>query len=84
MDIVVLRDEKNELDVEISSLTIAEILRVYVNKQDVKLAAWRRDHPSKNPVLHIVADNPKKALKAAIASLEKEIDTLAKDFSKAK
>ncbi|MBU3924182.1 MAG: hypothetical protein KJ592_04650 [Nanoarchaeota archaeon] len=84
MEIKILKDEKNELDVEISSLTIVEILRVYLNKEGAKLAVWKRDHPTKNPVLHIEGDHPKKILKATIATLEKEIDTAVTDFKKLK
>lgn len=84
MEIKILKDEKTELDVEISNLTIAEVLRVYLNKEGAKLAAWKKEHQTSNPVLHIEADNPKKILKAAIASLEKEIDKTVADFKKLK
>jgi len=84
MEIKILKDEKNELDVELSSLTIAEVLRAYLNKENVKLAAWKRDHPTKNPVLHIEGDNPKKLLGKAVAAIEKEIDTLVNEFKKSK
>ena len=84
MEVKILKDEKNELDVEVGSLTIAEVLRVYLNKEGAKLAAWKRDHPTKNPILHIEADNPKKLLKSAIATLEKEIDKTVEEFKKLK
>ena len=84
MEIKILKDEKSEMDIELSNLTIAEVLRVYLNKEGAKLAAWKRDHPTKNPVLHIEADNPKKLLKSAIATLEKEIDTAVDEFKKLK
>ena len=84
MEIKILKDEKNTLDVEISSLTIAEVLRVYLNKEGAKLAVWKRDHPTKNPVLHIEADNPKSLLKKAIKTLEKEIDKTVDEFKKLK
>lgn len=84
MEIKILKDEKNELDVEMNSLTIVEVLRVYLNKQGAKLAAWKRDHPTENPVLHIEGDNPKKLLKGAIAALEKEIDSTVEEFKKLK
>ena len=84
MEIKILKDEKNELDIEVGSLTIAEVLRVYLNKEGAKLAAWKREHPTKNPVLHIEADNPKKLLKKAIATLEKEIDSTVDEFKKLK
>ena len=84
MEVKIISEDKNVLDIEISNLTIAEILRVYLNKEGAKLAAWRRDHPTKNPILHIEADNPKKILKSAIANIEKELDKLQDDFKKAK
>lgn len=84
MEIKILKDEKTELDVEISSLTIAEVLRTYLNNYGAKLAAWKRDHPTKNPILHIEGENPKKILKTAIASLEKDIDKTVEEFKKLK
>ena len=84
MEINILKDEKNELDVELDNLTVAEVLRVYLNQVGAKLAAWKRDHPTKNPVLHIEGDNPKKLLKKAIDTLEKEIDKVVADFKKLK
>ena len=84
MEIKILKDEKNKLDMELDSLTIAEVLRVYLNKEGAKLAAWRRDHPTKNPILHIEGDNPKKLLKKAIATLEKEIDKTVDELKKLK
>lgn len=84
MEVKILKDEKNVLDVEINSLTIAEVLRVYLNKEGARLAAWRREHPTKNPVLHIEGDNPKKLLKKAIATLDKEIDNSLVEFGKMK
>jgi len=84
MKIKILKENKNELDIELDSLTIAEVLRVYLNKQGAKLAAWKREHPTKNPVLHIEGDNPKKLLKNSITALEKEIDLIVTEFKKLK
>lgn len=84
MEIKILKDEKDCLDIEISSLTIAEVLRVYLNKNGAKLAAWKKDHQDSAPVLHIEADNPKKLVKDAIKQLEKEIDKASDDFKKLK
>lgn len=84
MEIKILKDEKGILDIELSSLTIAEILRVYLNKEGAKLAAWKKEHQSKNPVLHIEADNPKKLLKNVIKALEKDIDKTIDEFKKLK
>ena len=63
---------------------ISAILRPFEPKEGAKLAAWKRDHPTKNPVLHIEGDNPKKLLKSAIATLEKEIDKTVDEFKKLK
>ncbi|MFH0808187.1 MAG: hypothetical protein V1888_01055 [archaeon] len=84
MEIKVLKDEKGVLDIEIANQTVAEVLRVYLNKEGAKLAAWRKEHQTKNPILHIEAENPKKLLKAAIAALEKEIDATVEEFKKLK
>ena len=84
MEIKILKDEKDCLDIELNNLTIAEVLRAYLVKEDVKLAAWKRDNPNANPILHIEATNPKKVLKAAIAALEKEVDIVVEDFKKLK
>ena len=84
MEVKILKDEKNELDIEVGSLTIVEVLRTYLNKSGAKLAAWKQDHPTKNPILHIEGDNPKKILKSAIASLAKEIDKIVDEFKKLK
>ena len=84
MEIKIIKEEKGILDVEISSLTIAEVLRVYANKQGAKLAAWKKPHQTSYPILHIEADNPKKLLKDAIKALEKEIDSTVDEFKKLK
>jgi DNA-directed RNA polymerase subunit L len=84
MDIKILKDEKDELEVEVGSLTLAEVLRVYLNQGEAKFAAWKRNHPTKNPILHVQGENPKKLLKKAIESLEKDIDKASEDFKKLK
>jgi DNA-directed RNA polymerase subunit L len=84
MEIKIVNEEKGILDVEISNLTMAEVLRVYANKQGAKLAAWRKEHQTSNPILHIESDNPKKLLKDAIKALEKEIDQTVDELKKLK
>jgi DNA-directed RNA polymerase subunit L len=84
MEVKIITDEKGVLDLEMDSLTVAEVLRSYLNKEGAKLAAWRRDHPTKNPILHIEGDNPKKILKAAVAALEKDLDSAVEEFKKLK
>ena len=85
MEVKILKTEKNYADIEIDSLTIAEVLRVYLNKESgVKLVAWKREHPFKNPVLHVEADNPKSVIKKAITAIEKDIDKAVDEFKKLK
>ena len=85
MEVKILNETKDSLDVEISNLTIAEILRVYINKKgNAKFAAWRREHPTKNPVLHVEGTNPKKLVKEAISMIEKEVESVVSDFKKLK
>ena len=69
MEIKILKEDKNTLDIEIESLTIAELLRAYLNKEGANLAVWKRDHPTNNPVLHIKADNPRKLLKIGLCGV---------------
>jgi DNA-directed RNA polymerase subunit L len=84
MEINIILDEKETLEVELNNLTIAEVLRVYLNDLGAKLAVWKREHPTKNPILHIEGEKPKKLLKEAISKLEKEIDSFANDLKKLK
>ena len=87
MEMNILKDSKEELEVEIGSLTIVEILRVYLNKDSsVTFAAWKRDHPTKKPILSVrtKGKTPKKALNDAIASITKDLDSIETDFKKLK
>jgi DNA-directed RNA polymerase subunit L len=75
----VLKNDKNEMEVAIANLTIAEVLRVYLNEDsNVEFAAWKRDHPSKPTVLRVETKGktPKKALEDAVAKISKEADVL--------
>jgi DNA-directed RNA polymerase subunit L len=84
MEIKILKEEKTLLEIEISNLTIAEILRVYSNSEGADMAAWKRERPGSPAILHIEGANPKKILKSAIAKLEKDIDKITENFKKLK
>ncbi len=87
MQIQYLKQEKNEIELELGSVTMAELLRSYLQEDDsVVLAAWRRDHPTKDPLLKIKTKEKtaKKALHDAVARIEKELDKLESSFKKAK
>jgi len=86
MEVKVIKDEKNNLVVEMDNQTAAEILRVYLNKDDsVELAAWKREHPEK-PVIFEIRTNgkaAKKALSDAIEKIRKETEKYLEEFKKA-
>jgi DNA-directed RNA polymerase subunit L len=84
MEVKILNEDKHSIDLELSSLTIAEVLRVYLNKGGAKLAVWKRNHPTERPVLHIEGDDPKKLLKNSIEKIGKELDTAVEEFKKLK
>lgn len=87
MEIKILNNSKEEIEIEIESLTIAEILRVYLNKDSsIIFAAWKREHPTKNPILKIKTKNKtaKKAVNDAISAIEKDLDKTLNEFKKLK
>lgn len=87
MKVEYLKDEKNEAEIELDNTTIAEILRVYLVKDDnVSFVAWRKEHPTKNPVLKIKTSGKgaRKAIEDAISRIEKEFDKIEAELKKAK
>lgn len=87
MEVKYIVDEKNEAEIELDNLTISEVLRAYLAKDDdVSFVAWRREHPSKNPVLKIKTKGKtvKKAISDAISQIEKEADNLVDGLKKGK
>ena len=87
MEMNILKDSKEELEVEIDSLTMVEILKVYLNKDpSVTFAAWKREHPTKKPILCVrtKGKTPKKALGDAVASISKDLESVEADFKKLK
>jgi DNA-directed RNA polymerase subunit L len=74
MNIEILKQEKNSVELKIDSLTVAEILRVYLNKEGIEFAAWRREHPSKPVIFKIESSGKtvKKAVADAVAAIKKD------------
>ena len=86
MDVKILTDEKDAIELQIGSVTIAEILRVYLNKeQAVKFAAWKRGHPDKPAILRVETSGktPKKAIQESIEQINKDAEKLASEFKNA-
>ena len=87
MEINVLKSSKDEIEIELDSLTIAEILRVYLNKDSAfTFAAWKREHPTKKPSLIIKTKGKaaKKAVEDAVSEIEKDLEKIESDFKKLK
>ena len=80
-----IKDEKNEIELELDNATIAEILRVYLSQDEsVEFVAWKREHPTKNPILKIKTSGKtaSKALNDAKEKLEKDLDKIQSEFKK--
>ena len=85
MEIKIIKDEKNELEISIDSLTIAEILRDYLNKDSsVNFAAWKREHPNKPLILRVETKgkSAKKAVEDAIEDIQKDAEKLVSEVKK--
>ena len=79
MQITISQVDKQEAQLAIDNVTIAEILRVYLYQEGVEFAAWRREHPSR-PVVMVVkhSGGVQKVIKQAINALTKDCDALVK------
>lgn len=83
MEIKIIKSSKDEIETQVENVTLAEILRVYLNKDSsVGFAAWRRDHPSEKPVLLVKTKGKtaKKAIADATAAASKDLDKVEKEF----
>ena len=83
----ILKNEKNHLEIEIENPTIAELIRSFLWQDDsVKIASWKREHPTKNPVLIIKTDGKtaEKALEDCIERIDKLNDKVLGAFKGAK
>ena len=87
MEFEILSESKEEIEFKVGSLTIAELLRVYLNQnENVTFAAWKREHPTENPILKVKTKGKdvKKLIKDAAEDITKELDKFKSDFKKLK
>ncbi len=87
MEIEIISQDKNEMEFKLDNLTLAELLRVYLNKDSsVDFAAWKREHPSEKPTFKLKTKrkSAKKAINDAISEAVKELDKVEKEFEKMK
>jgi len=82
MQVDVVSFEKNELDVQVDNVTIAEILRIYLSENGADFVAWKREHPSKPVVMKVKASNVSKAVADAVALIKKDCSVLVNELKK--
>ena len=87
MEISILKNSKDEIEVEVDSLTIVEIMRVYLNQDSsVTFSAWKQEHPTMKPILAVrtKGKTAKKAIDDAVSAITKDLDKIQSDFKKLK
>ena len=87
MEVKILKNTKEEIKFQLDSLTLVEILRVYLNKDSsVNFVAWKREHITENPIMLVKTKGKtaKKALNDAISAVTKDLDKIEGDFKKMK
>ena len=84
MEIEILKQDKNELEANVDNVTLAEILRVYLNKQGIDFAAWRREHPSKPALMKIQSSGKtvKKEVSDAVTAIKKDLNKIVSSVKK--
>ena len=85
MQIKILKHKKEELEIELDNLTIAELLRSELWSEDVEVSAWKRENPAKNPILIVrtKGKDAKKVLLDAIERIQDRNQEILKEFKKA-
>lgn len=83
MNIEIVKEEGKELELSMDNLTIAELLREYLNENGAEFAAWKREHPSKPVILRIESEGSMKSLiSKAITAIKKDCDAIADSVKK--
>ena len=85
MEIKLLKYSKDKLEIELDDLTVAELLRNMLwQDKATELAAWRREHPSKNPklILRTKGKDSKKVLLETITKTHKLNSKIVSAFKK--
>ncbi len=84
MQIEITKQEKNDLEVKLDNPTIAEVLRVYINKEGVDFTAWRKEHPTKPIIMKIQTSDKtaKKTVSDAVAAIKKDLEKISSTLKK--
>ena len=87
MIVKVLKNEKDHLELELSNLTVAELVRTSLwDDPSIIVSAWRREHPTKNPILIVKTEgkSAKKALTDCLDRINKMNDKVMAEAKKIK
>ena len=87
MEVKILNSSKTEIEFQVGSLTIAELVKVYLNMDsEVTFAAWKRNHPTENPIIKVKTKSKdvKKVINSAFDVISKELEGFKSDFKKLK
>ena len=84
MEVEIIEQEKGVVKIKTDNVTVAEILRTYLNEQGIEFAAWRREHPSKPAVFEIRNSGKtiKKSISDAVVGIKKDLDSVEKELKK--
>ena len=84
MNVEVISAEPHLMELRVDNLTVVELLRVYLNNNNIKFAAWRRDHLTKPVIFRIESSGKtvKKDIIEAISGISKDLDVLSKIVKK--
>ena len=74
MELEILKQDKESIEVQLDNLTLVEILRVYLNRDGIEFAAWKRVHPSKPLIFKANSSGKtvKKAISDAVGAIKKD------------
>ncbi len=84
MNVEIISQTSDGVELRVDNLTVAELLRVYLNEQGIKFAAWRRDHLTKPVIFKIESSGKtvKKAVSEAVSAISKDLNSLVKGLGK--
>jgi len=87
MEVKILNSSKTEIEFQVSSLTLAELFRVYLNDDpEIVFAAWKRRHPTEDPILKVKTKSKDvlKVINSTFETISKEIEKFKEDLKKLK
>ena len=84
MKVEIVKQDKNEIEIKVDSVTIAEILRVYLNARGIEFAAWKREHLTEPAILKVESSGKtvKKEISEAVSTIKKDLDSMVKVLKK--